>query len=101
MKEKALRIAFLCLVCLLLLACEYEYRTLTLEATKIQSWKESMRSEGWRIVKKEKVGERVYEKTAKEDGGLYAPRESLYDSIYRQHKEVIDLYAVTFRRLVR
>ena len=101
MKEKAIRIAFLFLVCLLLVACQYEYTTMTLEAKQIASWEITMRSEGWKLFKKEKIGELVYEKTAKEGGGFYTPHESFYDPDYRQHTEVRDVYFVTFRRLVQ
>jgi len=100
MKKKAIRITLLCLGCLLLLGCKYEYSTYTLEAKQVQSTADYMRAEGWKLFKKEKIGERVYEKTAKEGGGFYTPHESFYDPNYRQHTEVRDVYSVTFRRFV-
>ena len=46
MKDRAMKIVLLCLVCLMLVACEYEYKTYTLEATAIQYKEDYMRSAG-------------------------------------------------------
>jgi len=99
MKKKSIKIALLFLVCLLLLACEYEYVTYTLEATAIWYTEDYMRSEGWKIVKKEGVGERVYERD-KQDKGWYSNSDSPYFVGRERKQDVIILYAVTFRRQV-
>ena len=97
MKRKAV-IVLLCVFCLSLLACEYEYVTHTLEATQIPFWESSMRTDGWRIVKKEKVGERVYE-YRKSD--YENPWDKVFPPSKEQKQDVVILYAVTFRRPVR